>query len=69
MFHLKSHFQDGMYQEAIDAFSKASERNAVEPAVYLGLGWSYARNLELIKGENNLKKAIAFAIFDTLTRP
>ena len=61
-----AHFQDGMYQEAIDAFSKASERNAVEPAVYLGLGWSYARNLELIKGESNLQKALGFAGFDTL---
>ena len=62
-----AHFQDGMYQEAIDAFSKASERNAVEPAVYLGLGWSYARNLELIKGESNLQKALGFAGFDTLS--
>lgn len=61
-----AHFQNGMYQEAIDAFSRASERNAVEPEVYLGLGWSYARNLELIKGENNLQKAIAFANFDSL---
>jgi len=61
-----AHFQNGMYQEAIDDFSKASERNAIEPEVYLGLGWSYARNLELIKGENNLQKAIAFAIFDSL---
>ena len=61
-----AHFQNGMYQEAIDAFIMASERNAIEPEVYLGLGWSYARNLELIKGENNLNKAIAFAIFDSL---
>ena len=53
-------------KEAIDSFSGASERNAIEPEVYLGLGWSYARNLELIKGENNLQKAIAFAIFDSL---
>ena len=60
------HFQNGMYQEAIDSFTGASERNAIEPEVYLGLGWSYARNLELIKGENNLQKAIAFAIFDSL---
>ena len=61
-----AHFQNGLYQEAIDSFVGASERNAIEPEVYLGLGWSYARNLELIKGENNLKKAIAFAIFDSL---
>ena len=61
-----AHFQSGLYQEAIDSFVGASERNAIEPEVYLGLGWSYARNLELIKGENNLKKAIAFAIFDSL---
>ena len=61
-----AHFQNGMYQEAIDSFIGASERNAIEPEVYLGLGWSYARNLELIKGENNLQKAIAFAIFDSL---
>lgn len=60
------HFQNGMYQEAIDSFTGASERNAIESEVYLGLGWSYARNLELIKGENNLQKAIAFAIFDSL---
>ena len=60
-----AHFQNGMYQEAIDAFVGASERNAIEPEVYLGLGWSYARNLELIKGENNLQKAVAFAIFDS----
>ena len=60
-----AHFQNGMYQEAIDAFIGASERNAIEPEVYLGLGWSYARNLELIKGENNLQKAVAFAIFDS----
>ena len=61
-----AHFQNGMYQEAIDSFTGASERNAIEPEVYLGLGWSYARNLELIKGENNLQKAIAFSIFDSL---
>jgi tetratricopeptide (TPR) repeat protein len=61
-----TNFQNGMYQEAVDAFMGASERNAVEPGVYLGLGWSYARNLELIKGENNLQKAIAFANFDSL---
>ena len=61
-----AHFQNGLYQEAIDSFTGASERNAIEPEVYLGLGWSYARNLELIKGENNLQKAIAFAIFDSL---
>ena len=61
-----AHFQNGMYQEAIDAFSRASERNAIEPEVYLGLGWSYARNLELIRGENNLQKAVAFAVFDSL---
>ena len=60
------HFQNGLYQEAINSFTGASERNAIEPEVYLGLGWSYARNLELIKGENNLQKAIAFAIFDSL---
>ena len=61
-----AYFQNGMYLEAIDSFIGASERNAIEPEVYLGLGWSYARNLELIKGENNLQKAIAFAIFDSL---
>jgi len=61
-----AHFQSGMFQEAIDAFIGASERNAIEPEVYLGLGWSYARNLELIKGESNLQKALAFAIFDSL---
>ena len=61
-----AHFQNGMYQEAIDAFRKASERNAIEPEVYLGLGWSYIRNLELIKGESNLQKALGFAGFDTL---
>ena len=61
-----AYFQNGLYQEAIDSFIGASERNAIEPEVYLGLGWSYARNLKLIKGENNLQKAIAFAIFDSL---
>ena len=61
-----AHFQNGMYQEAIDAFRKASERDAIEPEVYLGLGWSYTRNLELIKGESNLQKALGFAGFDTL---
>ena len=61
-----AHFQNGMYQEAIYSFSRASERNAIEPEVYLGLGWSYARNLELIRGENNLQKAVAFAVFDSL---
>ena len=61
-----THFQSGMYEEAIDAFSRASERNAIEPEVYLGLGWSYARNLELVKGENNLQKAVAFAVFDSI---
>ena len=59
------HFQNGMYQEAIGSFIGASERNAIKPEVYLGLGWSYARNLELTKGESNLQKAIAFAIFDS----
>ncbi|HJM46265.1 MAG TPA: hypothetical protein QGH56_00390 [Candidatus Marinimicrobia bacterium] len=61
-----THFQSGLYEEAIDVFSRASERNAIEPEVYLGLGWSYARNLELVKGENNLQKAVAFAVFDSL---
>jgi tetratricopeptide (TPR) repeat protein len=61
-----THFQSGLYEEAIDVFSRASERNAIEPEVYLGLGWSYARNLELVKGENNLQKAVAFAVFYSL---
>lgn len=59
-------FKDGNYPDAITAFSNASERDATQPEVYLGLGWSYARNLELTKAESNLQKALSFAFFDTL---
>jgi hypothetical protein len=42
----------------------ASERDATQPEVYLGLGWSYARNIELIKSISNFQKALSFAFFD-----
>lgn len=58
------YFTAGDYEASIESFILASERDATQPEVYLGLGWSYARNIELIKSISNFQKALSFAFFD-----
>ncbi len=58
-----SYFQTGDFDTSIESFIMASERDATQPEVYLGLGWSYARNIELIKSISNFQKALSFAFF------
>ena len=49
------------YEIAVDLFQKAADRDAVKPEPYLGLGWCYARLLDLEKSNANFTKTIAFA--------
>ena len=58
------YFQAGDYETSIESFITASERDATQPEVYLGLGWGYARNIELTKSVSNFQKALSFAFFD-----
>ena len=60
------YFQAGDYDTSIESFIIASERDATQPEVYLGLGWGYARNIELTKSVSNFQKAISFAFFDSV---
>ena len=53
------YFQAGDYETSIESFITASERDATQPEVYLGLGWGYARNIELTKSVSNFQKAIS----------
>lgn len=59
-----NYFQAGDYDTSIESFIMASERDATQPEVYLGLGWGYARNIELTKSVSNFQKANSFAFFD-----
>jgi len=61
-----AYFQAGDYDTSIESFIIASERDATQPEVYLGLGWGYARNIELTKSVSNFQKAISFAFFDSV---
>ncbi len=61
-----SDFSSGDYAGAYAAFSTAAEREATLPEVYLGLGWSATRNLDLEEGQTFLGSAISFAFLDPL---
>lgn len=54
------------YEVAVDLFQQAADRDAIKPEPYLGLGWCYARLLDLEKSNANFTKTIAFAFFDSL---
>ena len=64
-----SDFSSGDYTGAYAAFSAAAEREATLPEVYLGLGWSATRNLDLEEGQTYLGSAISFAFLDTVNGP
>ncbi len=57
-------FESEHYDLALEAFSEAAERKATVPEVYLGLGWSSIRSLNLQDGKVYLGSAIAFAFLD-----
>ncbi|MEA3287628.1 MAG: hypothetical protein U9Q77_09685 [Candidatus Marinimicrobia bacterium] len=57
-------FESERYATAIETFSAAAERKATLPEVYLGLGWSNIRDLNLENGRIYLGSAIAFAFLD-----
>ena len=57
-------FSSGDYDNAAIAFQAASERDATQPEVYLGLGWCQLRLMELLDAESNFQKVISFAFLD-----
>lgn len=64
-----SAFETGNYSVAVETFSAAAERKATLPEVYLGLGWSNIRDLNLENGRIYLGSAISFAFLDTVHGP
>ncbi|MBT3299677.1 MAG: hypothetical protein HN657_04785 [Candidatus Marinimicrobia bacterium] len=59
------YFSSGSYEEALSSFQSASERDATQPEVYLGMGWSQLRVLDLVNAESNFQKVLSFAFLDT----
>ena len=59
-----SAFETQHYAIAVETFSAAAERKATLPEVYLGLGWSSIRDLNLENGRVYLGSAISFAFLD-----
>ena len=59
-----SAFETQRYSVAVETFSAAAERKATLPEVYLGLGWSNIRDLNLENGRIYLGSAISFAFLD-----
>ncbi len=57
-------YTDGNYSESVEYFQSASERDATQPEVYLGLGWSQLKLMDLINAESNFQKVISFAFLD-----
>ncbi|MDP6755705.1 MAG: hypothetical protein QF769_06245 [Candidatus Marinimicrobia bacterium] len=57
-------FSIGNYEDAISSFQSASERDATQPEVYLGLGWSHLRLHNIIGAEFNFQKVLSFAFLD-----
>jgi len=57
-------FETRHYDIAVETFAAAAERKATLPEVYLGLGWSSMRNLNLENGRVYLGSAISFAFLD-----
>jgi tetratricopeptide (TPR) repeat protein len=57
-------FESEHYATAIETFAAAAERKATLPEVYLGLGWSNIRDLNLEDGRIYLGSAISFAFLD-----
>jgi len=59
-------FEAESYEAALTSFAAAAERNATLPEVYLGLGWSNIRDLNLENGRIYLGSAISFSFLDTV---
>jgi len=59
-----SAFETENYGIAVETFAAAAERKATLPEVYLGLGWSNIRDLNLENGRIYLGSAISFAFLD-----
>lgn len=59
-----SAFYTDNYDVAVETFSAAAERKATYPEVYLGLGWSNIRDLNLENGRIYLGSALSFAFLD-----
>ena len=57
-------FSIGNYEDAVSFFQSASERDATRPEVYLGLGWSHLRLLNIVNAESNFQKVLSFAFLD-----
>ena len=57
-------FSSGEYDAAEEAFQSAAERDATQPEVYLGLGWSQLRLMDVLNAESNFQKVISFAFLD-----
>ena len=57
-------FSSGEYDEAEAAFQSAAERDATQPEVYLGLGWTQLRLMDVGNAESNFQKVISFAFLD-----
>jgi len=57
-------FSSGDYEAAAIAFQSAAERDATQPEVYLGLGWSQLRLMDLANAESNFQKVLSFAFLD-----
>ena len=57
-------YSEGNYSESVEYFQSASERDATQPEVYLGLGWSQLKLMDLINAESNFQKVISFAFLD-----
>ena len=57
-------FSGGEYDDALTAFQSAAERDATQPEVYLGLGWSQLRLMNAVNAESNFQKVISFAFLD-----
>lgn len=59
-------FEAGRYNQAVELFSQAAEREATLPEVYLGLGWSSYRSNALENGRSYFGQAIAFSFLDSV---
>jgi len=57
-------FSGGEYDDALVAFQSAADRDATQPEVYLGLGWSQLRLMNAVNAGSNFQKVISFAFLD-----
>ena len=53
-------FQSGDYVAAVDNFTAAKNRDALDSTAYLGLGWSNARLLDFEKSISNFQLMLSF---------